>query len=253
MLKVRLIPSLLLRDGRCVKGKGFGDYRDVGHPVTAAKVYEAQGADELLFLDIEASADNRDTLLEVVTDTATQCFMPLAVGGGVRTVEDIRRLLGSGADKVTVNSAAVANPALLTDGASEFGAQCMVLSIDHRGNGSGQQEVFTRNGTEPTGMAPADWALRGQDLGAGEILLTSIEREGTFGGYDLETIAEVSDTVDIPVIAAGGAGELRHLVSAVETGHASAVAAASLFHFTDQSVIKAHSYMKQAGLDVRMS
>lgn len=244
---------MLLRNGRCVKGTGFGNYRDVGHPVTAAKVYEAQGADELLFLDIEASNDNRDTLLELVSLTATQCFMPLAVGGGVRTVEDIRRLLGSGADKVTVNSAAVADPTLITQGAREFGSQCMVVSIDHRSGESGKQEVFARNGSEPTGMEPVEWALRVQELGAGEILLTSIEREGTRDGFDLETIAEVADAVNIPVIAAGGAGELKHLVSAVEVGHASAVAVASLFHFTDQSVIKAHSYMKQAGLDVRMS
>ncbi|MQF70538.1 imidazole glycerol phosphate synthase subunit HisF [SAR202 cluster bacterium AD-812-D07_MRT_10900m] len=253
MLKTRLIPSLLLRDGRCVKGTQFGNYRDVGHPVTAAKVYEAQGADELLFLDITASADNRATLYDAVSATAEQCFMPLTVGGGVRTIEDIRKLLSVGADKVTVNSAAIKNPALITDGSREFGNQCVILSIDHRIGMSGKQEVFSRNGTESTNMTPVEWAVRGQELGAGEILLTSIEREGNQQGYDLETIAAVADSVDIPVIAAGGAGTLADLVSAVETGHASAVAAASIFHFTDQSVIKAHSYMKQMGLDVRMA
>ena len=253
MLKVRLIPSLLLREGRCVKGSKFGDYRDVGHPVSAAKVYEAQGADELLFMDITASSDNRDTLFDVISETAKQCFMPLAVGGGVRTVADIRKLLRAGADKVTLNSAALANPTLITEGAKEFGNQCVVLSIDHKTGSTGNREVFTDNGSVPTGMSPVNWALKGQDLGAGEILLTSIENEGMQKGYDLETIAEVSDAVDIPVIAAGGAGTLADLVSAIQTGHASAVAAASIFHFTDQSVIKAHSYMKQAGIDVRLS
>jgi imidazole glycerol-phosphate synthase subunit HisF len=253
MLKVRLIPSLLLRDGRCVKGAKFDDYRDVGHPVSAAKVYEAQGADELLFMDITASSNNRDTLLDVVSVTAEQCFMPLTVGGGVHTVADIKTLLRAGADKVTVNSAAIENPELITEGAEEFGKQCIVLSIDHKTGSTGNQEVFTDNGSAPTEMSPVDWALKGQDLGAGEILLTSIEHEGIQKGYDLETIAKVSDAVDIPVIAAGGAGSLADLVSAIQTGHASAVAAASIFHFTDQSLIKAHSYMRQAGLDVRMS
>jgi cyclase len=253
MLKVRLIPSLLLRDGRCVKGSKFDDYRDVGYPVSAAKVYEAQGADELLFMDITASSNNRDTLFDVVSATAEQCFMPLTVGGGVRTVADIKTLLRAGADKVTVNSAAIKNPELITEGAEEFGNQCVVLSIDHKTGSTGNQEVFTDNGSAPTGMSPVDWALRGQDLGAGEILLTSIEHEGILKGYDLETIAKVSDAVDIPLIAAGGAGTLADLVSAIQTGQASAVAAASIFHFTDQSVIKAHSYMRQAGLDVRMS
>jgi len=253
MLKVRLIPSLLLREGRCVKGSKFGDYREVGLPVTAAKVYEAQGADELLFMDITAPSDNREILFDVVSATAEQCFMPLTVGGGVRSVADIRKLLSAGADKVTVNSAAIADPELIVEGSKEFGSQCIVLSIDHKLGGNGKQEVFTDNGSVPTGLSPLDWALKGQDLGAGEILLTSIEQEGTQQGYDLETIAEVSDAVDIPVIAAGGAGTLADLVSAINEGHASAVAAASIFHFTDQSVIKAHSYMKQAGIDVRMS
>jgi imidazole glycerol-phosphate synthase subunit HisF len=253
MLKVRLIPSLLLREGRCVKGSKFSEYRDVGHPVTAAKVYEAQGADELLFLDITASADNRATLLDVISATAEQCFMPLTVGGGVRSVADIRKMLSAGADKVSVNSAAIADHSLIKDGSTEFGNQCVMLSIDHKIGSSGSQEVFTNNGSSTTGMSPLDWALRGQELGAGEILLTSIDSEGSQNGFDLETIAQVSDAVDIPVIAAGGAGTLADLVSAVQTGHASAVAAASIFHFTDQSVIKAHSYMKQAGIDVRMS
>ena len=253
MLKVRLIPSLLLREGRCVKGIEFGKYRDVGHPVTAAKVYEAQGADELLFMDITASANNRSTLFDIVSATAEQCFMPLTVGGGVRSVGDIKKLLRAGADKITINSAAFDNPDLITEGSREFGNQCVVLSIDHKIGANGEQEVFINNGKSPTGLSPQEWSLRGEELGAGEILLTSIEREGNQKGYDLETIASVSDTVDIPVIAAGGAGSLSDLVDAVKIGHSSAVAAASIFHFTDQSVIKAHSFMKQAGLDVRMS
>jgi cyclase len=253
MLKVRLIPSLLLREGRCVKGSRFGNYREVGLPVTAAKVYEAQGADELLFMDITAHSDNRKILFDVVSATAEQCFMPLTVGGGVRSVEDIRNLLRAGADKVTINSAAIADPELIVESSKEFGSQCIILSIDHKTNGDGEQEVFTDNGSVATGLSSLDWALRGQDLGAGEILLTSIDQEGTRRGYDIKTIAEVSDTVDIPVIAAGGAGSLADLVSAIKFGHASAVTAASIFHFTDQSVIKAHSHMKQAGIDVRMS
>jgi len=253
MLKVRLIPSILLREGRCVKGTKFDDYRDVGHPVSAAKVYEAQGADELLFMDITASSNNRDTLFDVVSATAEQCFMPLTVGGGVRSASDMKQLLRVGADKVTVNSAAFKNPDLITECSLEFGNQCVVLSIDHKTGEQGQQEVFINNGSTPTGMSPIDWAVKGEELGAGEILLTGIERDGKQKGYDLDTIAEVSDAVDIPVIAAGGAGTLVDFVSAVSEGHASAVAAASIFHFTDQSVIKAHSYMKQAGLDVRMS
>ena len=254
MLKVRLIPSLLLRNGRCVKGVRFKNHRDVGHPVTAAKVFEAQGADELLFLDIDATSDRRETLYEIVTRTAEQCFMPLTVGGGVRSVRDIRALLRAGADKVTMNTAAFERPALIKEGAEEFGVQCIVVSIDHMMKADDRNDaVFTNNGTHDTKMSVVDWALQAEELGAGEILLTSVDRDGQRNGYAIDTIRSVSDAVNIPVIASGGVGKLSDLVIGVTEGHASAVAAASLFHFTDQSVIKAHSYMKQAGLDVRMS
>ena len=253
MLKTRLIPSLLLADGRCVKGVRFANYRDVGHPVTAAKVYEAQGADELLFLDIRASAEGRATLLDVVRQTAEQCFMPLTVGGGIHTVDDIRTLLRAGADKVSINTGALANPELISEGAAEFGGQCIVVSIDHAMDEDGRQQVMAERGTRGTGLSVVDWAVRAAGLGAGEILLTSVEREGTRQGYDVDTVRLVADAVMIPVIAAGGAGSLQDLVEVVTEGHASAVAAASIFHFTDQSPIKAHSYMKQAGLDVRMA
>lgn len=253
MLKIRLIPSLLLQNGRCVKGVRFAGYRDVGHPVTAAKVYEAQGADELLFLDIRAGREGRATLLDVVRQTAEQCFMPLTVGGGVRTVEDIRTLLRAGADKVTINTAAIETPQLIAQGAEEFGAQCIVVSVDHATGPDGVQTVLAHGGTRPTGMAPDVWAARAAELGAGEILLTSVEREGTRTGYDIGTIRAVAHAVSVPVIAAGGAGTLQDLVDVVARGHASAVAAASIFHFSDQSVVKAHSYMRQAGLDVRVA
>ena len=253
MLKTRLIPSLLLLDGRCVKGVRFKDFRDVGHPVTAAKVYEAQGADELLFLDIRASREGRATLLDIVRQTAEQCFMPLTVGGGVKTVDDIRALLRAGADKVAINTAACERPQLVTEGAREFGAQCIVVSIDHMSGRNGRQEVVTESGTRRTGFDAVEWAVEAAELRAGEILLTSVEREGDRRGYDLSTIRAVADSVNVPVIAAGGAGTLQDLVDGVTDGHASAVAAASIFHFTDQSVVKAHSFMLQAGLDVRMA
>jgi cyclase len=253
MLKTRLIPSLLLANGRCVKGVRFGDYRDVGHPVTAAKVYEAQGADELLFLDIHAASQGRSTLLDIVRQTAEQCFMPLTVGGGVKSVDDIRTLLRTGADKVTINTAALSNPDLITQGAAEFGNQCIVVAIDHASDDQGIQRVVTERGTNVTDIDVVDWAKRVTDLGAGEILLTSVEQEGTRNGYDVDTTRSVADTVMIPVIAAGGAGSLQDLVDVVTDGHASAVAVASIFHFTDQSPIKAHSFMKQAGLDVRIA
>jgi cyclase len=254
MLKIRLIPSLLLRNGRCVKGVQFANHKDVGYPVTAAKVCEAQGADELLFLDIDATSDDRETLYQIVTQTAEQCFMPLTAGGGVRSVADIRALLRAGADKITVNTAAFERPELIKEGAEEFGAQCIVVSIDHKAStGGGADTVVTHNGTHDTGMSVMDWALQTEGLGAGEILLNSVDHDGRRDGYAIDTIRLVSDAVNIPVIASGGVGTLEDLVTGVTEGHASAVAAASLFHFTDQSVIKAHSYMKQAGLDVRMS
>ena len=252
MLKIRLIPALLLSNGRCVKGTKFKDFRDVGHPVTAAKVYDAQGADELLFLDITASPEQRGILLDVIADTAAQCFMPLTVGGGVQTLDDIRILLKSGADKVSINTAAVQHPRILRDAADRFGSQCIVVSIDYRINTNGTREVVTHSGRQPTKLTPLDWAKHAVSEGAGEILLTSVDRDGTGQGYDAELVRQVADSVPVPVIAAGGVGTLQHLVEGVTQGHASAVAAGSIFHFTDQSVIKASAYMRHAGLSVRV-
>ena len=252
MLKKRLIPSLLLLNGRCVKGRQFRDFRDTGDPVTASRVYDAQGADELLFLDITASAEGRSSTLEVITRVAEQCFMPLCAGGGVRTIADFRALLQAGADKVSVNSAAVEDPELVSAAAERFGNQCVVLSIDAREVEAGY-EVFTYAGTKPTGLDPVDWAHRGVELGAGEILITSVDREGTMSGYDLELIQAVADAVDVPVIAHGGCGTLQHLVEAIVDAHADAVACASMLHFTDQSVIKARAHMQTYGVDVRIA
>lgn len=252
-LKIRLIPTLLVSNGRCVKGVRFQQFRDVGHPVTAAKVYDAQGADELVFLDITATQENRSTLLEVVAKAAEACFMPLTVGGGVSTVEDVRRLLEAGADKVAINTAAILHPKLIGDCAVRFGSQSVVVAIDAKQVAPDRYEVFIQGGKEPTGLEPVCWARTALEAGAGEIVLTSIDRDGTGLGYDLKLIRAVADAVDCPVIVAGGAGTLQHLVEAVTLGGASAVAAASIFHFTDQSVIKARAYMKQAGLNVRVS
>ena len=246
-----MIPSLLLRNGRMVKGVRFGDYRDVGHPVTTAKVYDAQGADELLFLDIEATSEERPVLLDVVSRTADECFMPLTVGGGVRTIEDFRALLLAGADKVAINSQAVARPDLISEASNRFGSQCVVVAIDVKGSLNGT--VWTHGGHQPTVLKPLDWARRVVDLGAGELIVTSIDREGTRTGYDLELTRAIADAVPVPVIASGGVGKLDDLVDGVREGHASAVSAASIFHFTDQSVIKARSYMRQAGLEMRVA
>jgi cyclase len=251
VLKRRLIPSLLLKDGRCIKTIGFDSIRDVGNPITAARVYDAQGADELIFLDITASHEGRGTLFDLVAQTAEQCFMPLTVGGGVRTVADIRRLLQAGADKVAINTAAVENPDFIREAAEMFGSQCIVVSIDARSQAPHRYEVFTYRATKPTGRDPVEWAQRMADSGSGEILITAVNRDGTMEGYDLELVRSVADAVQVPVIASGGCGTLQHLVEGITHGHASAVSAASLFHFTDQSVIKAKTFMKVAGLDVR--
>jgi cyclase len=239
----------LLRNGRMVKGVRFGDYRDVGHPVTTAKVYDAQGADELLFLDITATREERPVLLDVVSRTADECFMPLTVGGGVKSVEDVRALLLAGADKVAINSQAVARPELIREAAERFGSQCVVVAIDVKASLEGA--VWTHGGHQPTTLRPLDWARRSVELGAGELIVTSIDREGTRSGYDLRLTRAIADAVPVPVIASGGVGKLDDFVDGVRQGHASAVSAASIFHFTDQSVIKARSYMRQAGLDMR--
>lgn len=251
MLKKRLIPILLLKNGRMVKGVKFKDFRDTGDPVTAAKVYDAQTVDELIFLDITASNDNRDILFDIVSRTAEQCFMPLTVGGGVRTVEDMRKLFEAGADKVSINTAAVQRPEFVHEAAEKFGRANIVVSIDAKRIGKGEYEVFSNSGRKPRGINAINWAKLVADQGAGEILITSMDREGTMEGYDLELTRAVADSVSIPVIANGGVGTLQHLVEGITIGHASAVAASSIFHFTDQSPIKARSFMKVAGIDVR--
>jgi cyclase len=231
-----------------VKGVNFGGFRDVGHPVSTAKVYEAQGADELLFLDITANQEDRGILFEVIEKTAEACFMPLTVGGGVRTLDDIRQLLLAGADKVSINTEAIRRPEFVRDAAARFGSQCVVVSIDVR-----EGAVFTHSGTQPSELTPVAWARQAAALGAGEIIITSIDREGTRTGFDLALTRAVADAVTVPVVASGGAGTLHDLVAGIREGHASAVSAASLFHFTDQSVIKARAFMKHAGLDMRIA
>jgi cyclase len=251
MLKKRIIPKLLLKNGRNVKGVRFGNLRDTGHPVTNARIYDAQGADELIFLDITATTQNRGILYDVIARAAEEIFMPFCVGGGVRTVEDVRNLLRAGADKVAVNTAAVETPDLIADGAKLFGVQCMVVSIDYRRHGD-RAIVCTHGGTVATDLDVLDHCRRMVDCGAGELLLTSIDRDGTMEGYDLEVTRTVADAVNVPVIVAGGAGTLQHLVEGIQQGHADAVAVGSLFHFTDQSPIKARAAMRVAGIDVRL-
>jgi len=251
MLKVRVIPCLDVKDGRVVKGVNFVDLVDAGDPVEQAKVYDAEGADELTFLDITASAENRDTLYDVVRRTAEQCFMPLTVGGGVRTVEDIRKLLLAGADKASINTAAVARPELVREAAEKFGSQCIVVAIDAKQAGDGKWEVFTHGGRRATGLDAVEWAKRMAAEGAGEILLTSMDRDGTQRGFDIPLTRAIADAVPIPVIASGGVGALAHLVEGVRDGHASAVLAASIFHFGTFRVAEAKAALAAAGIAVR--
>ncbi len=251
MLKVRVIPCLDVKDGRVVKGVNFVDLVDAGDPVEQAKVYDAEGADELTFLDITASAENRDTLYDVVRRTAEQCFMPLTVGGGVRMVDDIRKLLLAGADKAAINTAAVARPELVREAAEKFGSQCIVVAIDAKQTGAGKWEVFTHGGRRATGIDAIEWAKRMASYGAGEILLTSMDRDGTQRGFDIPLTRAVADGVPIPVIASGGVGALEHLVEGVRDGHASAVLAASIFHFGTFRVAEAKAALKAAGIPVR--
>lgn len=257
MLKARIIPCLDVKDGRVVKGVNFVDLIDAGDPVEQARLYDAAGADELTFLDITASSDNRDTIFDVVRRTAEQVFMPLTVGGGVRTVEDIRKLLLAGADKVSINTAAVHRPEFVREGAQKFGAQCIVVAIDakevERGpNGEQRWEVFTHGGRNRTGIDAVQWAKRMAEYGAGEILLTSMDRDGTKQGFNLELTRAVADAVTIPVIASGGVGNLDHLVDGVKIGHASAVLAASIFHFGTYTIAQAKTHMAQAGIPIRL-
>jgi imidazole glycerol-phosphate synthase subunit HisF len=251
MLKTRLIPTLLLKEGRMVKTIQFDQLRDVGHPVKAAKVYDAQGVDELVFLDITASQEERRTLFDVIRAVTEESFMPFTAGGGLRTLADIRELLNAGADKITLNTEAVRRPQFIAEAAELFGNQCIVVSIDAREKRPGRYEVFINGGKEATGMTPVEWAQQAVALGAGEILITSIERDGTMQGYDLTLVSQVVEAVPVPVIASGGAGNSEHLVQAITQAGAHAVAAASMFHFTDQSPIKSRAYMKRAGLNVR--
>jgi len=251
MLATRVIPCLDVNNGRVVKGINFVDLVDAGDPVEQARVYNDAGADELCFLDITASHEGRETIVDVVRRTAAECFMPLTVGGGVRAVDDYRKLLLAGADKVSVNSSAVSDPDLLSRAASRFGSQCVVLAIDARRNAQGKFEVFTHGGRTPTGIDAIDWAKDGADRGAGEILLTSMDADGTKNGFDLELTRAVSDAVSVPVIASGGAGNADHMADAVIDGHASAVLAASIFHFGELTVDEVKSVMQNRGLAVR--
>ena len=250
-VRIRVIPCLDVRDGRVVKGVNFVDLRDAGDPVEQARAYDEAGADELCFLDISASHEGRGTLLDVVRRTAEVCFMPLTVGGGVRSVEDARALLLAGADKVAVNSAAVARPEVVSDIALKFGAQCVVASVDARRTSPGQWEIFTHGGRRPTGIDALEHAIRLAELGAGELLVTSMDGDGTKAGYDLALTRAIADSVPVPVIASGGVGTLDHLVEGVTQGHASAVLAASIFHFGQHTVAEAHAALRAAGLPAR--
>ena len=256
MLAKRIIPCLDVKEGRVVKGVKFENLRDAGDPVEIAKQYDAERADELVFLDITASHEKRNILLDVVTRTAEAVFMPLTVGGGVRTTDDIRILLKSGAEKVSLNTRAVENPQVLKDGAEKFGAQCIVLAIDAKrrdpNDASKGWEVFTHGGRTATGKDAVEWAKQGVELGAGEILLTSMDRDGTKNGYDLELTRAISEAVPVPVIASGGVGTLEHLADGITKGKADAVLAASIFHYREYSMKQAKEYLKQKGIPVRI-
>lgn len=254
-LKARVIPCLDVKDGRVVKGVNFVDLRDAGDPVEAATAYDAAGADELCFLDITASHEKRGTLIDVVRRTAERCFMPLTVGGGVRTVEDVRQLLLAGADKVAVNTAAVTNPDFIKEAAEKFGSQCIVVAIDaRRVSKDGEPdkwEIFTHGGRTETGIDAVEFAQKMVNLGAGELLITSMDRDGTRSGFDVALTSAIADKVRVPVIASGGVGNLDHLVEGVRDGHATGVLAASIFHFGDHTVSEAKAHMAQRGVDVR--
>ncbi|CAD84554.1 MULTISPECIES: imidazole glycerol phosphate synthase subunit HisF [Nitrosomonas] len=256
-LAKRIIPCLDIKDGRVVKGVNFVSLRDAGDPVEIARSYNEQGADELVFLDITASSENRDLILHIVEKVAAQVFIPLTVGGGVRKAEDVRRLLNAGADKVSINTSAVLNPMLIKESADHYGSQCIVIAIDARqipdaNPESPRWEVFTHGGRKPTGIDAIEWAQKIQALGAGEILLTSMDRDGTRSGFDLTLTRAISDSVDLPVIASGGVGHLDHLVEGILAGHADAVLAASIFHYGEYSILQAKQYLSSHGIEVRL-
>ena len=251
MLKVRVIPCLDVDRGRVVKGVRFVDLVDAGDPVEQARVYDRAGADELCFLDITASHENRETIYDVVARTAEQCFMPLTVGGGVRTTDDIRKLLLAGADKVSINTQAVKEPEFVRRAAEKFGSQCIVVAVDAKATGPGTFEIFTHGGRTATGLDAVEWSRRMAEYGAGEILLTSMDRDGTKVGFDIPLTRAIADAVTVPVIASGGVGTLDHLVEGVVRGHASAVLAASIFHFGTYTIAQAKAHMKAAGVPVR--
>ena len=252
MLKTRIIPCLDVADGRVVKGINFVDLRDAGDPVDAARAYDDAGADELCFLDINATHENRSTMFDVVRRTAEQCYIPLTVGGGVRSAADVRALLRAGADKVSFNSAAVADPDVISAAADQFGSQCIVCAIDAKTVAPGQWQLFTHGGRKPTGLDAVEFAIKIAQKGAGEILLTSMDRDGTKAGFNLEMTRAIAEAVDIPVIASGGVGTLDHLVDGVRLGGASAVLAASIFHFGDYTIAEAKAHMEAAGLAMRI-
>jgi cyclase len=251
MLKVRIMPTLLYRDFELIKGIGFDSWRGVGSAMQAIRVYNMREVDELLFFDISATREEREPDFALIDDLADECFMPLTVGGGIKTVHDVQRLLAVGADKVVINSQAVVDPDFIEAVANRFGCQCVVVSIDARQHDDGHYEVYTHSGTRATGLAPAAFAQEAARRGAGEILITNIERDGTMSGYDLELIRQISEGVDIPVIASGGAGQYQDFFQALTSGKAAAVAAASMFHFTEQTPLAAKEYLHQRGIVVR--